>query len=111
MYCHALFTLSNWRLSTYMVFFIYIHILELSLAVIGFSKKNGIIILSIIKGTIRPKNMEKLATELAIGPKIGLIIGPGTKPVIGPGTEQEDVKMFSTDLVIGLSGTKELSLN
>lgn len=51
-----------------MVPFIYIFVLELLLAVTNFSKKNSLIISSIIKKISRPESIEMLATDLATKP-------------------------------------------
>lgn len=123
MYIYILFTLSKKRPLTYIVFFMYMHILELSLAITNFLKKNSLVISSIMRRAIRPKGTKgpitELVTELAIvletrlvmGPRIRLAIKPRIKLARGPATKPESVERFLTDSTTGFVNIKELSLS
>lgn len=112
-YCHASFTLSKERPSTYMSFSIYKYILELSLAITNFLKKNVLVISSIIRKTMISED----AKEPIIRPTIRLIIEPKTRLAIRPKirlamklvTKPEGMEKFLTGSVTRPTGSKALS--
>lgn len=103
MYYHTLFILSKRRLLIYIVFVIYIYVLELLLAVIGILRKNDLVILSIIRGTIKLEGIKELITRLIMEPRI--------RPVMGLATKSENIKEFSIGPASRPVGVERLSLN
>lgn len=91
----------------------YMHVLELLLAITGFSRKNSLVISSIMKGRTGPKNVERLAMRPATGLATGLgtrpAMRPRKRPATRPARELEGIKSFSIGLITRLGSVRKLS--
>lgn len=84
-----------------MVSFIYMHVLNLSLAITDFSRKNGLVISYMIRKITGPENAKGSKIGRATRLRIRLILRPAIKP--------KSIRKFFIGPATGSAGAKRLS--